>query len=121
IKLNLGNIAMAEGRLTEAESLLEEAVATNPASFEGWNALGIVFARQRDADGAIAAWERAHQINPEFVGVLFNLGLAHAQAGHLSQAIGYFEDFAARAEPGQQREQALAMVQRLRSRASQSR
>ena len=81
IKLNLGNIAMAEGRLTEAENFLKEAVARNPGSFEGWNGLGIVSARQRDAEGAIAAWQRAHQINPEFIGVLFNLGLAHAQAG----------------------------------------
>ena len=36
------------------------------------------------------------------------------------QAIGYFEDFAARAEPGPQRQQALTMAQRLRARASQS-
>jgi arylsulfatase A-like enzyme/tetratricopeptide (TPR) repeat protein len=120
IKLNLGNIAMVEGRLTEAERLLEEAVATNPGSFEGWNSLGAVFARQRDADGAIAAWERAYEINPEAIGVVFNLGLAHAQAGNLSRAIGYFDDFAARAGPGPQREQALAMAQRLRARASQN-
>jgi len=121
IKLNLGLIAMDEGRLTEAKTLLEEAVAANPGSFEGWNALGIVFARQRNAEGAVAAWERAHEISPEVIGVLFNLGLAHAQAGNLSRAIGYFEDFAARAEPGPQREQALAMTQRLRIRESQNR
>jgi len=118
IKLNLGHIAMAEGRLTEAEGLLEEAVATNPGSFEGWNALGIVFARQRNADGAIAAWERAREINPEVIGVLYNLGLAHAQAGHPSQAIGYLEEFGARAQPGPQREQALAISQRLRLQVS---
>jgi arylsulfatase A-like enzyme/tetratricopeptide (TPR) repeat protein len=121
IKLNLGNIAMVEGRLSEAEGLLKEAVATNPGSFEGWNTLGMVFARQRDAEGAITAWERAHAINPEVIGVLFHLGLAHAQAGNLSQAIGYFEQFAARAEPGPQRQQALTMAQRMRTRVSQSR
>jgi arylsulfatase A-like enzyme/Flp pilus assembly protein TadD len=121
IKLNLGLIAMTEGRLSEAERLLEETVATNPGSFEGWNALGMVFARQRDAQGAITAWERAHEIGPEAIVVLYHLGLAHAQAGNLSQAIGYFEEFAARAEPGPQQQQALTMAQRLRNRVSQSR
>jgi len=121
VKLNLGLIAMTEGHFTDARVFLEEAVAGNPDSFEGWNALGGVFARERDAEGAIAAWERAREIEPRFIGVLYNLGLAYAQAGQFSQAIGYFEDFAARAEPGPQREQALVMVQRLRSRASQNR
>jgi tetratricopeptide (TPR) repeat protein len=121
VKLNLGIIALAEGRLTEAEAFLEEAVAGSPGSFEAWNNLGAVHARQRDADGAIAAWERAHEINPRVVDVLFNLGLAHAQAGHLSRAIAYFDDYAARAEPGPQRDRALAMAQRLRLRASQNR
>ncbi|MBD3857493.1 MAG: hypothetical protein IFK92_13420, partial [Acidobacteria bacterium] len=51
-------------------------------------------------------------------GVLFNLGLAHAQAGHLAQAIAYFDEYASRAEPGPQRQQALSMAQRLRTRAS---
>jgi arylsulfatase A-like enzyme/Flp pilus assembly protein TadD len=121
VKLNLGLIAMMEGRLTEARGLLEEAVAANPGSFEAWNTLGVVLARQGDAEGAITAWERAHEINAEVIGVLFNLGLAYAQAGHLSRAIGYLEDFAVRAEPGPQREQALAMTQRLRTRALQNR
>jgi choline-sulfatase len=121
IKLNLGIIALAEGRLTDAEVFLEEAVAGSPGSFEGWNNLGAVHARQGNAEGALAAWERAHEINPEVIGVLFNLGLAHAQAGNLSRAIGYFEKFAARAEPGPQQQQALSMAQRLRTRASQDR
>ena len=121
IKLNLGQIAMAEDNLSEARTFLEEAVAGNPGSFEGWNALGILFARQKDAEGAIAAWERAREIQPDFIPTLFYLGLAYAQAGRLSQAADYFEDFAARAEAGPQRERALAMAQRLRSRAAQTR
>jgi choline-sulfatase len=121
VKLNLGLIAITEGKLADARGFLEEGVAGNPGSFEGWNALGMVFARQGDAEGAIAAWERAREIEPGFIGILYNLGLAYAQAGQLSRAIGYFDEFAARAEPGPQREQALAMAQRLRSRASQNR
>ena len=121
IKLNLGQIAMAEGRLTDARTLLQESLAADLNSFEGWSALGMVFARQGDVEGAVIAWERARQIKPGFSDILFNLGLAHAQLGNLFQAIGYFEDYAAGAPPGPQQEQALAMAQRLRLQASQSR
>ncbi|MCK5377584.1 MAG: tetratricopeptide repeat protein, partial [Acidobacteria bacterium] len=119
VKLNLGFVAMGEGKLAEARTWLEESVTGNPASFDGWNALGSVRARQNDPEGAIAAWVRAHEINPGVLDVLYNLGLASAQAGHLSKAAGYLEDYAARAEPGPRRDRALALAQQLR--ASQNR
>ena len=121
VKLNLGIVTMAEGKLAEARTLLEESVAGNSASFDGWNALGSVRARQGDLDGAITAWQRAHAIKPNVLDVVYNLGLASAQAGRTSQAVGYLEDYAARAEAGPQRERALAMVRQLRLRASQNR
>ncbi len=121
VKLNLGIIAMAEGRLAEARSFPRGAVAGNPSSFDGWNALGSVRARQGDLEGAITAWQRAHVINPDVLDVVYNLGLASAQAGRTSQALGYLEDYAARADQGPQRERALALAQRLRLQTSQGR
>lgn len=118
VMLNLGIIAMAEGRLVEAGTFLEEAVAGNPASFDGWNALGSVNARLGETERAIAAWERARTINPGVLDVVFNLGIASAQAGRPSQAVEYLEDYAARAEPGPQRERALAMLRQFRARSS---
>jgi arylsulfatase A-like enzyme/Flp pilus assembly protein TadD len=115
VKLILGIAAMNEGSLAEARKLLQEAVAADLSSVEGWSSLGMVFARMGDPEGAILAWERAHQINPDFIGIKYNLGLAHAQLGHPSQAIVYLEDFAARAPQGPQREQALEIAQRLRT------
>jgi arylsulfatase A-like enzyme/Tfp pilus assembly protein PilF len=120
VKITLGVVALTEGQLEEARGLLEEGVAGAPASFEGWRALGDACAGLRDIDAAIAAWERAHGINPGAIELLFNLGLVHAQAGHLETAIGFFEEFAVRAAPGPQRERALAMAQRLRQRAAQN-
>jgi tetratricopeptide (TPR) repeat protein len=117
-KLNLGLIAMTQDDLGAARNYLDEAVAGNPRSFEAWNALGMLNARQRDAEGAIAAWERALEIRPDFPPTLFNLGLAYAQAGQLTRAAEHFEAFAARADPGPQRDEALAMAQRLRRRAA---
>jgi len=121
IKLDLGLIAMNEGRLDDARTYLQEAVAANLESFEGWSALGMVFARKGDPGGAIIAWERAHTINPKRIDLLYNLGIAHAQVGDVSKAIGCFEDFAARSQPGPRREQALAMAERLRIQTSQNR
>jgi arylsulfatase A-like enzyme/predicted Zn-dependent protease len=121
IKLNLGEIALAEGRLDEARTLLQESLAANLNSVEGWSALGMVFARQGDVEGAVIAWERARQLKPGFSDLLFNLGLGHAQLGNLHQAIGYLEDYAAGAPPGPQQEQALALAQRLRLQVSQPR
>lgn len=54
-------------------------------------------------------------------GVRDNLGLASAQAGRVSHAVGYLEDYAARAGEGPQRERALALAQQLRLQASQNR
>ncbi len=121
IKLNLGFVAVAEGRLADAQKLLEDGLSGNPRSFEGWDTLGMVFARQGDAYGAIAAWEKAREINPAVIGVVYNLGLGYAQAGQLERAIAHFEEYAARAEPGPQRDQALALIERLQRRVSQSR
>lgn len=119
VKLNLGIIAMAEGKLAEAEAHLQESVAANPNSFDAWNALASVLAQQGDTEGAIAAWQRARAINPGVLDILYNLGVASARAGRPSQAIEYFEEYAARAQPGPQRERALAITQELRTQVSQ--
>jgi arylsulfatase A-like enzyme/Tfp pilus assembly protein PilF len=114
VKLNLGIAAMSLGRLAEAENYFEQAVAGNPASFDGWNALGSVRGSQRDPEGAIEAWERALRIKPMALQVIYNLGVAHAQVGRPVQAVDYLEKFANRAEPGPRRDRALAMAQELR-------
>jgi tetratricopeptide (TPR) repeat protein len=114
VKLNLGIAAMSEGRLAEAEDYFEQAVAANPASFDGWNALGSVRGSQGDLGGAIEAWERALQINPMLLQAIYNLGVAHAQAGRPAQAADYLEDFAVRAPPGPRRDRALEMAEELR-------
>ena len=111
---------MSEGRLAEAESYFEQAVAGNPVSFDGWNALGSVRGSQGDPDAAIEAWERALQINPMALQVIYNLGVAHAQAGRPARAVAYLERFTVRAEPGPRRDRALEMAKELRQ-ASQSR
>jgi Tfp pilus assembly protein PilF len=73
----------------------------------------MVRARSGDTDGAIAAWQRALEIQPAAADLLFNLGLAHAQAGRSAEAVRYLESYAQRAQ-GPQRDRALEMVRQLR-------
>jgi pentatricopeptide repeat protein len=115
IPLILGIVALNEGHLPEARTLLQNAVAVNLDSAVAWSSLGLVFARLGDPGGAVIAWERALKINPESIEIKYNLGLAYTQLGNASQAIFYLEDFAAHAKPGPQRNQALEIVQKLRT------
>lgn len=114
--VNLGVLAAVEGRLADAKILLEKGLAGDPGSFEGWNALGMVRARGGDPDGAVEAWGRALKINPRAVELLFNLGLAHAQAGRYARAADSMESYAKVAE-GERRERALALAEQYRRHA----
>jgi arylsulfatase A-like enzyme/tetratricopeptide (TPR) repeat protein len=115
VQLNLGIVALSEGRFDEAEGLLERAVTGEPDSLDGWNALGSVRAQRGDLKGAISAWSRAYEINPSFLDVVFNLGVAYAQAGWWEQAVTRLEDYVVRAEPGPRRDRALAMIRQIQS------
>lgn len=113
--VNLGVLAAVEGRMDDARRLLEKGVARDPRSFEGWNALGMIKARGGDPDGAVDAWTRALEINPQSTDLLFNLGLAHAEAGRFARAAEYMEAFAEVAD-GEARERALSLAEQYRKR-----
>jgi tetratricopeptide (TPR) repeat protein len=115
IPLVLGIAALNQNRLPEARILLQDAVAADPESVFAWSSLGLVFARLGDPGGAIIAWERTLQLNPQFNEAKYNLGLAHARLGHSLEAIAYLEDFAASAPEGPPRQQAIEIVGQLRS------
>jgi tetratricopeptide (TPR) repeat protein len=120
-EIRLAVALLADGDAAGAKRLLEDALARAPGSFEGWNTLGVASARLGDAGGAVAAWERARELNPEAIGLLFNLGLAYAQAGRLEPAIQSLEEFAAGAPDGPQKQRAQEIARRLRQRESQNR
>ncbi len=120
VEIRLAVATLADGDAAEAGRLLEDALSRAPDSFEGWNTLGVTSARQGDAAGAAAAWERARELNPEAIGLLFNLGMAYAQAGRLEPAIHNLEEFAASAPDGPQKQRAQEIARRLRQRAAQS-
>ena len=84
IKLNLGMIAMAEENLAKARGLLEEAVAGNPALLRGLE-------HPRDRSSRDSGTRRVPSRPGSGLArsipasqLLFNLGLAYAQAGRLT-------------------------------------
>jgi tetratricopeptide (TPR) repeat protein len=68
-----------------------------------------------DFDGAVAAWVRALELNPGATDLLFNIGLAHAEAGRYERAAKYMDSFAETAD-GEARERALGLAEQYRQR-----
>lgn len=58
-RYGLGLVSLHEGRVTEARHALEATVEADPASLEGWRALGQALAAAGEPRAAIKAYERA--------------------------------------------------------------
>ena len=78
--LMLGNIA-------EARSLLKAAIASGHASWESWNALGVLSDREADWDGADAAYATADELTPDQPEVLNNHGWSLILRGEWQAAV----------------------------------
>ena len=86
----LGSVYLKAQRNAEARSSFEDAVKRN-ASYpntkaNAWNNLGLLAAKDRGADAAIACFEEALRINPDLFVALENLGIAYRQAHRWDQA-----------------------------------
>ena len=84
----LGLAHLGEGDLTAAELAFREALKRDPLDLDARVNLGIVFARQRRYDGAIAAFETALLTEPGAVKLHYNLALACRQKGEVVYAWG---------------------------------
>ncbi|MGA8234582.1 MAG: tetratricopeptide repeat protein [Candidatus Acidiferrales bacterium] len=80
----LGSVYLQQGKNSEARKSFERAIglhANYPSTMpKAWNNLGILAAREGHADEAIQNFQRALQIDPDFVISLENLGSAYRQA-----------------------------------------
>jgi tetratricopeptide (TPR) repeat protein len=64
IDLSEGRAALQKGELQEAQAKFEHAVKLQPKSAPAQHFLGIALERQGDNDGAIAAYQKAVELNP---------------------------------------------------------
>ena len=76
---------------TEAQKLLEEAVAREPGNFEANFQLGRLFISRKDFAAAIPQFQKAVTINGQSAEAYFNLGYAYLVQGDYDNAISIYE------------------------------
>ena len=93
---NLGSLYLSEylaspdpGILIKAEAAFREAVRLDPKYASAHNGLGTALKMRGDVTGAVASWEKALELNPDFGFPLYNLGLIHISRGDPARALGY--------------------------------
>lgn len=82
--LNKGNLGLAEKRFLDI-------LKNNPDSKESYHYLGIIYLRQEEYKGAIAALNRAVELDPINDTAFNNLGLAYLETKKFEEAIKCFE------------------------------
>jgi tetratricopeptide (TPR) repeat protein len=65
LRLKLANLYRESGDLDAARFELEEAVGNRPRYVPAWVALGVTRLSLGDAKAAVAAWEKALEIEPD--------------------------------------------------------
>jgi tetratricopeptide (TPR) repeat protein len=83
---NLGAEALLDGDLERARELLTTATLIAPRFERGLNNLGVCLARLRDFDGALAAYRKGLEIDPDNVALLTNLAGVYQRQGRAAEA-----------------------------------
>jgi protein O-GlcNAc transferase len=83
----LGVIALQEGRLEEAQSLISAALRINPGDSAALNNLGTTHLRNHELEAACKLFERAVKLQPKSSSALTNLGTVLRQLGRPREAL----------------------------------
>ena len=75
--VNLAIIYDRQNRTAEALWLLDQAIATDPASVYALNRLGLIKRRQGQFSEAETAWLKATQVDPQYAYAWYNLGVLY--------------------------------------------
>jgi Flp pilus assembly protein TadD len=97
-----GIAALKLGNTKDAREFLQKAISSDDESWQAWNALGVLCDRERDWDGADAAYATADELAPHQPEVLNNHGWSLLLRGEWASAIQVLET-AALADPKSQR------------------
>jgi len=90
IRVNLGRLLEAQGRLREAIAEYRRAASDDPTLAPAHYNLGTALARVGDTAGALTSLRQAVALEPRDPAALMNLGALLAGAGDLQGAIGLF-------------------------------
>jgi arylsulfatase A-like enzyme/predicted Zn-dependent protease len=92
----LGLIELRSGDARAARARLERSIVLDAASANAWNLLGVArWQGARDGDGAIAAWQRALELDPTRWEALYNVARVASETGRREVARDALERFIA--------------------------
>ncbi|MFY9792202.1 MAG: tetratricopeptide repeat protein [Candidatus Sulfotelmatobacter sp.] len=87
----LGQEALNENRLAEAERDFRQVLAANPEVGGAYANLGVVYMRRRQWSKALDALRQAEHLMPQVAGIRLNIGLAYFRQNEFLKAIPLFE------------------------------
>jgi arylsulfatase A-like enzyme/tetratricopeptide (TPR) repeat protein len=96
---NLGALDLARGLAADAAAHFERAVTIDPGSSQAHAGLGAVAMKRGDERTAVEEWKRAVALDATNYDALYNLAIALARQGALSDARPYLEQFLRTAPP----------------------
>ena len=100
VRESLGLVELRLERPAAALPHLERAVALEPQRANAWNLLAVArWQGRRDGSGAVDAFARALELEPERWDTLFNLGMVAADAGLAAEARTALDRFVREAPP----------------------
>lgn len=83
----------------DALILWHQVAGDEPDNLRAHFSLGLLHLEQEDYPAAIAAFERALELDPEMIDARFNLGFAYAKIDQYDEAVRHYEQVAAEAPP----------------------
>ncbi|MFZ4409821.1 MAG: tetratricopeptide repeat protein, partial [Paracraurococcus sp.] len=89
---DLYRAAMSQAGAKDAISLLEQAVAGNPAFTDAWQKLGVLYRENSRYEDAEAALLRARELDPGRAHIHRELGVTYSKSGKIQKAIGSLRD-----------------------------
>jgi tetratricopeptide (TPR) repeat protein len=121
VLMRMAQLEHDQGKLTEAEAHLREALAAEPANADVHLELGLVLYEKGDKNEALKETEQALAINPKHADALYNMGAIHANLGDTGRARSYWEKLIASApesESGKKAREALGRLDGTQNRRS---
>lgn len=90
--IELGKLRMLQGRLEEAENLLQQAVDTKSNYWSAQEALASFYYRTKEFDKAVKAYDKAAVMAPDVATVFGGKGATHWMMGDFENAIAAYEE-----------------------------
>jgi TolB-like protein/Flp pilus assembly protein TadD len=87
IRIWRASLAQTLGRLDEAVSIYEQALAADPLNLSAYSSLGVNYRKIRRFDDAIAIFEKQIELRPHYHWAYFNLGKSYLFKGDAAKAL----------------------------------